>query len=77
MERTRPLHSLRGGGKYTLTGDQYTEFLEYCTAREWEGREFHFTVSMRNDTLVQQGVEKLEDIGVERFNIERYVRVKN
>ena len=66
-----------GGGKYTLTGNQYTESLEYCSAREWEGRDFHFTVTITNDTLIQQGVEKLEDIGIERFNIERYVRVKN
>lgn len=66
-----------GGGKYTLKGDQYTEYLEYCSAREWEGNEFHFTVTINNDTLVQQGIEKLEDIGVERLNIERYVRVKN
>jgi hypothetical protein len=25
-----------GGGRYTLTGDQYTEQLDYCDAREWE-----------------------------------------
>ncbi|MGC3947023.1 MAG: hypothetical protein QM762_21320 [Chryseolinea sp.] len=65
-----------GGGKYTLAGDQYTESLEYCSAREWEGRDFHFTVSVSNDTLIQQGIEKLEDIGIERLNIERYVRVR-
>lgn len=23
-----------GGGRYTLEGDQYNEFLEYCSARE-------------------------------------------
>ncbi|MEJ1239860.1 hypothetical protein WBG78_17105 [Chryseolinea sp. T2] len=66
-----------GGGKYTLTGDQYTESLEYCSAREWEGRDFQFTVTVSNDTLIQKGVEKLEDIGIERLNIERYVRLKN
>ena len=65
-----------GGGTYTLVGDQYTENLDYCSAREWEGRAFKFTITIHNDTLVQQGVEKLEDIGVERLNIERYVRVK-
>lgn len=65
-----------GGGAYTLKGDQYTEKLEYCSAREWEGNEFHFTISIQNDTLVQQGVEKVEAAGVERLNIEKYVRMK-
>jgi hypothetical protein len=49
-----------GGGHYELNGDQYTEHLEYCSAREWEGNDFVFTVSVENDTLTQQGVEKVE-----------------
>jgi hypothetical protein len=65
-----------GGGHYTLDGNQYTEYLEYCNAREWEGHEFKFDVIVRNDTLIQQGVEKLENLGIERLNIEKYVRVK-
>lgn len=66
-----------GGGRYTLVGNQYTEHLEYCSAREWEGHDFHFTVSIRNDTLIQTGEEKLESEGVNRLNTEKYVRVKN
>jgi hypothetical protein len=65
-----------GGGRYTLNGDQYTEYLEYCNAREWEGHTFQFTVTIENDTLTQRGVEKLENLGVERLNIEKYSRVK-
>ncbi|HWV30841.1 MAG TPA: hypothetical protein VN038_14380 [Dyadobacter sp.] len=65
-----------GGGAYTLKDSAYTEKLEYCTARDWEGNEFHFTISIQNDTLVQRGVEKVESAGVERLNIEKYVRVK-
>ncbi len=65
-----------GGGRYTLTGDQYTEQLDYCDAREWEGHEFNFTVTMKNDTLVQQGIEKIEKLGIDRVIIERYTRVK-
>ncbi|HLT71881.1 MAG TPA: hypothetical protein VKZ75_04490, partial [Cyclobacteriaceae bacterium] len=64
-----------GGGEYTLEGDQYTEYLEYCSAREWEGNTFHFTVTINADTLTQQGIEKIEDLGIERLNIEKYVRV--
>jgi hypothetical protein len=64
-----------GGGRYTLSGDQYTEYLEYCSYREWEGNTFPFTVTINGDTLIQKGVEKIENLGVERLNIERYQRV--
>lgn len=64
-----------GGGRYTLSGDQYTEYLEYCSYREWEGNTFPFTVTFNGDTLIQRGVEKIEKLGVERLNIEKYQRV--
>lgn len=66
-----------GGGKYTLQDSAYTEHLEYCNDRQWEGNDFHFTVTINNDTLVQQGIEKIDSIGVNRLNIEKYVRLKN
>jgi len=65
-----------GGGRYELTGDQYTEHLEYCSDRMWEGNDFKFTVKIQNDTLTQSGVEKIEGAAVNRLNIEKYVRVK-
>ena len=65
-----------GGGSYSLTDSSYTEHLEYCTDRQWEGNDFHFTVTINNDTLIQKGIEKIENIGVDRINIEKYIRVK-
>lgn len=65
-----------GGGRYTLTGDQYTEHLDYCSDREWEGNSFLFTVSIKNDTLIQSGTEKVEKAGIDRVIIEKYFRVK-
>lgn len=65
-----------GGGKYTLVGNKYTEFLEYCNAREWENNKFEFTITVKNDTLIQTGIEKIDSIGVNRLNIEKYVKVK-
>lgn len=65
-----------GSGSYTLKDSSYTEHLEYCDAREWEGHDFPFTVAIKNDTLIIQGVEKIDSIGVNRYNIERYVRIK-
>jgi len=67
-------HFLAGGGRYELKGDQYTEHLEYCSDRAWEGHDFQFTVQIRNDTLIQSGVEKLESSGINRINTEKYVR---
>lgn len=65
-----------GGGRYTLVDSLYTEKLDYCTEREWENHSFNFTVTINNDTLVQQGIEVVEKAGINRVNIERYVRVK-
>lgn len=64
-----------GGGRYTLSGNKYTEHLEYCSYREWEGNTFNFMVTIKGDTLIQRGEEKIEDLGVDRLNIEKYVRV--
>ena len=66
-----------GGGSYTLTGDQYTEHLEYCSDRGWEGHSFPFTVTISNDTLIQSGTEKIDSLGINRLNIEKYIRLKN
>ena len=65
-----------GGGKYSIKDSIYTEHLEYCSDRQWENNDFQFTVSIKNDTLIQQGVEKIEGTNINRVNIEKYVRMK-
>jgi hypothetical protein len=65
-----------GGGAYSLKDSLYTEHLQYCSAREWEGNDFTFTVTIKNDTLIQRGIEKLASAGINRINIEKYIRVK-
>ena len=66
-----------GGGTYTLIGVQYTEHLEYCDARDWENNDFKFTISLKNDTLIQTGIERIDSIGVNRVNTEVYIRLNN
>ena len=66
-----------GGGNYSLKDSLYTEHLVYCSDRQWEGNDFQFTVAINNDTLIQQGTEKIDSIGVNRINIEKYMRVKD
>ncbi|MEO6548094.1 MAG: hypothetical protein ABIN94_08850 [Ferruginibacter sp.] len=65
-----------GGGLYSLKDSVYTEHLEYCSARTWEGNDFTFNIQIKNDTLIQSGVEKVENAGVNRINTEKYTRVK-
>jgi hypothetical protein len=65
-----------GGGTYTLKDNHYTEHLEYCNYREWENNNFDFIISVVNDTLTQQGTEKVEGLGVDRIIIEKYMKTK-
>jgi hypothetical protein len=64
-----------GGGVYTLVNNVYTEHLEYFTNRQWENNKFEFTVAIKNDTLTQRGVEKIEKLGIDHIIVEKYVRV--
>lgn len=65
-----------GGGSYVLEGNKYSEHLEYCNYREWEDNHFEFTLELKNDTLIQQGREWVEALGVDRVIVETYVRLK-
>src|SRR5436190_17247214 len=65
-----------GGGPYTLHDSSYTEHLAYCNDRQWEGNDFTFIINVNNDTLIQKGIEKIDSLGVNRMNIERYLRVE-
>src|SRR5437763_16010800 len=64
-----------GGGRYSLKDSSYTEHLEYCSAREWEGHDFNFTVTIHNDTMICRGIEKVPSAGIDRTNTEEYVRI--
>jgi hypothetical protein len=65
-----------GGGSYTLIGNKYTEHLDYYKDKNWEGKSFDFTVTIKNDTLIQQGLEKVEKENINRIIIEKYLKVK-
>ena len=65
-----------GAGTYKLTGDSYTENLDYCNYREWEGHSFNFKVSFKGDTLIQKGIEKIEKLNIDQEIVETYVKVK-
>ncbi|WP_343530633.1 hypothetical protein [Pedobacter sp.] len=76
MPKDSSNHFDGGGGRYILKGDEYTEFLDFYKDRNWEGKSFNFKVSIKNDTLIQTGVEKVEGAGVDRTITEKYLRIK-
>ncbi len=49
-----------------LNDSLYTEHLEYCSAREWEGNDFSFQIAIKKDKLMQSGVEKVESAAVNK-----------
>ncbi|MEQ8473169.1 MAG: hypothetical protein RIC35_18380 [Marinoscillum sp.] len=65
-----------GAGSYTLKGTTYTENLEFCNYRPFEGHVFEFELTLIGDTLIQQGREKVEELGVDRIIIEKYVALE-
>ncbi len=65
-----------GGGDYTLVDSTYTEHLNYFSDPAWENHSFEFIVNIHSDTLIQKGVEKVEELGIDRIIIEKYTRVK-
>ncbi|MCF8716053.1 hypothetical protein JM658_14545 [Joostella atrarenae] len=65
-----------GGGSYSVKGNIYTENLVYFNNREWEGNSFDLEYKIVGDTLFTTAVEKIEKLGVNHLNIEKFVRVK-
>jgi hypothetical protein len=65
-----------GSGAYVLDGDRYTEHLEFCNEREWENRTFNFKIEVRHDTIIQQGIEKIDSLKINHEIVETYVRLK-
>jgi hypothetical protein len=71
----KPVYS-SGSGTYTLSGNDYAEHLAYCDARDWENKDFKFTVQFKNDTLIQSGIEKIDSLKIDHIIIETYIKVK-
>ena len=62
-----------GAGSYQLEGNIYKEHLEFCSYRPWEGHDFEFELSLAGDTLIQKGIERIEELNVDQVIIETYV----
>ncbi len=65
-----------GAGTYTLEGNTYKETLNYTSVDEIRGHEFPFTIEIKGDTLVQRGLEEIKEAGIERYIVEKYIRIE-
>ncbi|WP_394746984.1 lipocalin family protein [Spongiimicrobium salis] len=65
-----------GGGTYRLEENHYTEKLNFTGVEGLRGHDFSFTLEMNGDTLVQYGLEEVEELNIKRRIMEKYVRVE-
>ncbi len=66
-----------GAGTYEFDGSKYTENLDFINFIDYRGHTFTFDVEFRGDSLIQQGHEKIESSGIDRYILEKYVRIHN
>ncbi len=77
QERETNENFTAGAGTYTFDGSTYVENLDFINYMDYRGHSFSFEVRIQGDTLIQQGHEKIEASGVDRYILEKYVRVQN
>ena len=65
-----------GAGSYTLTGNKYEEYLEYCNYRDWEKNSFEFNLEIKGDSLIQTGFEEVESLGISHEIVEKFIRIE-
>ncbi|MDT0552545.1 hypothetical protein [Urechidicola vernalis] len=65
-----------GAGTYTLNGNDYVESLNYIGSTDLRGHKFPFKIELKGDTLIQYGHEKVEAANIDRYIVEKYVRIK-
>lgn len=66
-----------GGGTYKYDGNDYVETLDYISAVDYRGHVFPFKAEIKGDSLIQQGHEKIEEAGLDRYIVEKYIRIKS
>lgn len=66
-----------GGGTYTFDGNDYIETLDFISAVDYRGHVFPFKAEIKGDSLIQQGHEKIEEAGLDRYIVEKYIRIKS
>jgi len=64
-----------GAGTYLLNGTNYSETLQFIGSQSWRDQHFDFQIEIKGDTLVQKGIEEVEESGIRRRILEKFVRI--
>jgi len=65
-----------GGGRYELTGSEYTEYCDYHVAPNYRGRILRLYLEIKGDTLMQvYPCDENYNFDINNCSIEKYVRV--
>lgn len=64
-----------GAGTYVLEESSYVEKLDYIDNVGFRNHTFTFNVEFKGDTLIQSGVEELKELKINRFIVEKYIRI--
>lgn len=53
-----------GAGRYSITGNKYTEHVEYSQYPNYEGQSLTFSITIEGDTLTQEGHYPITRLGL-------------
>jgi hypothetical protein len=67
---------MAGGGTYEFDGINYTETLNFIASPDYRNHIFKFKAEIKGDSLIQQGFEKIEKADLDRYILEKYVRIQ-
>lgn len=62
-------------GSYILKDDNYTETLNFTTVEAIKKHQFSFKIVVKGDTLIQSGIEKVAAAGMNRYILEKYIKL--
>jgi hypothetical protein len=75
QENTSTANFYGGAGTYTLKGNNYTETLNFTAVEAIKKHQFSFKIEIKGDTLIQSGIEKVEAAGLNRYIVEKYIKI--
>jgi len=65
-----------GAGTYTLTDNDYEETLSFTSVEAIKNHRFSFNIQIKEDSLIQSGVELIKEAGIDRTIVEKYIRIQ-
>ncbi len=66
-----------GAGTYELKGNNYVETLNFTAVEGLRNHQFPFLIQIKQDTLIQSGIEEVKVAGIKREILEKYVKINS